>query len=239
MNGIHDMGGMDGFGRVEHGEPDESAPFHSDWEARAFALVNSVLGRTGANADEFRHAIERIAPARYLASGYYERWLHAAQTILIERGILSQAEIERAGTGVAAIPAAQVGAAKPRAKNPRAKFRAGQRVRARNINPAGHTRLPRYVRGKTGVIRGDRGVYIFPDTSAHHAGEARQHVYNVAFTAQEVFGPAAHARDQIVIDLWEDYLESAGSKPAARPAAKKTKTKARAATHRKGTSHVR
>ncbi len=234
------MGGMDGFGRVEHGEPNESAPFHSDWEARAFALVNSVLGRAGANVNEFRHAIERIPPARYLASGYYERWLHAAETILIERGILSRAEIDaRTGIGVAAIPAAHVGAAKPRAKSPRAKFRAGQRVRARNINPAGHTRLPRYVRGKTGVIRSDWGVYIFPDTNAHHAGEARQHVYNVAFTAQEVFGPSAHPSDQIVIDLWEDYLESAGSKPAARSAAKKSKPKTRAATRRKGSSHVR
>ncbi len=235
MNGIHDMGGMDGFGRVEHDESDESTQFHSDWEARAFALVNTVLGRTGANVDEFRHAIERIPPARYLAFGYYERWLHAAETLLIERGILSRPEIEtRAGSEIAAIPAAQVAAAKPRAKNPRAKFRAGQRVRARNINPAGHTRLPRYVRGKAGVIRNDRGVYTFPDTNAHHAGEARQHVYNVAFKVRELFGPSAHPRDEIVIDLWEDYLESAESKPAARPAAKKSKAKSRAATRRRG-----
>ncbi len=240
MNGIHDMGGMDGFGPVEHGAADESTRFHSDWEARTFALVNTVLGRTGANVDEFRHAIERIPPARYLASGYYERWLHAAQTLLIEKGILSRREIDaRAGSEIAAIPVAQVAPAKPRAKNPRAKFRAGQRVRARNINPAGHTRLPRYVRGKTGVIRSDHGVYTFPDTNAHHAGEARQHVYNVGFGARELFGPAAHPRDQIVIDLWEDYLESAGSKPAARRAAKKSKTKSRAATRRKGNRHVR
>lgn len=229
------MGGMDGFGRVEHDEPGDSTPFHSDWEGRAFALVNTVLGYTGANVDEFRHAIERIPPARYLASGYYERWLHAAETLLIEKRILSRPEIEaRAGGEIAAIPAAQVAAAKPRAKNPRAKFRAGQRVRARNINPAGHTRLPRYVRGKAGVIRNDRGVYTFPDTNAHHAGEARQHVYNVAFKARELFGPSAHRRDEIVIDLWEDYLESAESKPAARPAAEKSKAKSRAATRRRG-----
>ncbi|MHB8382112.1 MAG: nitrile hydratase subunit beta [Candidatus Binataceae bacterium] len=212
MNGIHDMGGMDGFGRVERDEAGESASFHSEWEGRVFALVNFVLGRTGANVDEFRHAIERIPPARYLASGYYERWLHAAQTLLVERGILSRPEIdERAGIEIAAIPAAKVAAANPRAKNPRAKFRTGQRVRARNLNPAGHTRLPRYVRGKIGVIRSARGVYIFPDTNAHHAGEARQHVYNVAFTARELFGPAAHPRDRIEIDLWEDYLEPAGA----------------------------
>ena len=240
MNGIHDMGAMDGFGRVEHGEPGESAAFHSEWEARAFALINSVLVRSGANVDEFRHAIERIPPARYLASGYYERWLHATETLLVEKGILSRPEIDaRAGSEIAAIPAAHVAPAKPRAKNPRARFRAGRRVRARNINPAGHTRLPRYVRGKIGVIRHDWGIYIFPDTNAHHAGEARQHVYNVAFAARELFGPAAHPRDQIVIDLWEDYLEPAGSKAPASPAAKKTKKKPPIATRRKGSSQVR
>ncbi|MGC1340739.1 MAG: nitrile hydratase subunit beta [Candidatus Binataceae bacterium] len=240
MNGVHDMGAMDGFGRVEHGEPGDSTPFHSDWEARAFALINSVLVRLGANVDEFRHAIERIPPARYLASGYYERWLHAAQTLLVEKGILSRRELDaRAGSEIAAIPAAQVAPAKPRAKNPRAKFRTAQRVRARNINPAGHTRLARYVRGKIGVIRRDWGIYVFPDTNAHHAGEARQHVYNVAFKARELFGPSAHPRDEIVIDLWEDYLEPAGSKPAARPAMKKSKRKSRAATRRKETRHVR
>ncbi len=222
------MGGMDGFGPIETGEP-EGAQFHSDWEARAFALTNLVLGRTGANADEFRHAIERIPPARYLASAYYERWILAAETLLVEKGILTRSEIDAraGGKGAAAIPAAPVAAAKPRAKSPRAKFHTGERVRAREINPAGHTRLPRYVRGKIGVVKSDRGVYIFPDTNAHHAGEARQHVYCVAFIANHLFGSSAHARDRIVIDLWEDYLERGGTNPVPRATAKKAAKKSR------------
>jgi len=220
------MGGMDGFGPVLRGE-EAYVPFHSAWEARVFALTNVVLARAGSNVDEFRHAIERIAPARYLASSYYERWLHAAETLLGEREILSRAEIDaRAGSASAmANPAAHVNAVKPRAKNPRARFRIGERVRARNINPAGHTRLPRYVRGKIGVIRSDRGVYTFPDTNAHHAGEARQHVYSIAFSAREIFGPAAHPRDRVVVDLWEDYLAPARSRPVRRAAAIKAKRK--------------
>jgi nitrile hydratase beta subunit len=228
MNGIHDMGAMDGFGPVVR-DTGAYAAFHSDWEARTFALTNLVLARAGANVDEFRHAIERIAPARYLASSYYERWLDAAENLLAEREIVSRAEIDaRAGSaGAQAVPAAQVAAAKPRAKEPRAKFGGGERVRARNLNPAGHTRLPRYVRGRTGTIQSGRGLFVFPDTNAHHAGEARQHVYSVAFAARELFGRAAHARDRVVIDLWEDYLESAMPASNRRAAVFKAKRKSK------------
>ncbi|HVA80878.1 MAG TPA: nitrile hydratase subunit beta [Candidatus Binataceae bacterium] len=228
MNGIHDLGGMDGFGPVPRGA-EAYVAFHSAWEARVFALTNLALARSGANVDEFRHAIERIAPARYLASGYYQRWLEAVETLLIEKGILTRSEIDlRAGSeGVAANAAAPVAAARARAKNPAAKFSIGARVRARNLNPAGHTRLPRYVRGRIGVIERDRGVYGFPDTNAHHAGSARQHVYSVAFRARELFGAAAHARDRIVIDLWEDYLELAEIKPVRRAPARQPKGKSR------------
>ncbi|HUY28151.1 MAG TPA: nitrile hydratase subunit beta [Candidatus Binataceae bacterium] len=228
MNGIHDLGGMDGFGPVPRGE-EAYVAFHSAWEARVFALTNAALTRAGANVDEFRHAIERIAPARYLASGYYQRWLDALETLLIERGILTRSEIGlRAGSeGVAAIAAAPVAAARPRAKHPAAKFSIGARVCARNLNPAGHTRLPRYARGRIGVIERNRGVHVFPDTNAHQAGPARQHVYSVAFRARELFGAPAHARDRIVLDLWEDYLELAAIKPVRRSTARKPKRKLR------------
>ena len=72
-------------------------------------------------------------------------------------------------------------------------FKVGQRVRARNIHPTGHTRLPRYARGKTGVVVRDHGVYVFPDTNAHFQGEKRQHVYSVRFTARELWGEQAVA----------------------------------------------
>ena len=171
------MGGMDGFGPVV---PEQNEPvFHADWERRAYALVSLVMGAAQVNVDEFRHAIERIPPARYLASSYYERWIAAAETVLVEHGIATRDEL--LAKEDAAIDPRQIANAvathgpapvkdKPGSKLPRARFAKGDRVRARNINPSGHTRLPRYVRGKAGVIARDWGVFVFPDTNAHHAG---------------------------------------------------------------------
>ena len=211
MNGIHDMGGMDGFGRVE---PEANEPvFHADWEKRVFALVNGTLRLTDANVDEFRHAIERIPPARYLASSYYERWRQAVETLLLERGIVTREELdalpspELAAAPVSAIAPSQRPA---KASNLRARFKAGDHVRVRNINPAGHTRSPRYVRGKTGTVRRDYGTYVFPDTNAHRVSEEEQHVYSVEFTARELWG--RNDRERLLIDLWEDYLEPAQGK---------------------------
>jgi nitrile hydratase beta subunit len=205
MDGIHDMGGMEGFGRVQ---PDvNEPPFHADWERRVFALVNGVLTLTGVNVDEFRHAIERIPPARYLTSSYYERWLLAAETLLVERGIVSGEELKSLAQPElmsVALPAVspKLVAAKARLH---ARFKAGDRVRVRGIHPLGHTRSPRYVRGKTGVVRRLRGIYVLPDTNAHRAGEHRQHVYLVEFSARELWD--RKDREGLMIDLWEDYLE--------------------------------
>ncbi len=211
MNGIHDMGGMDGFGPVirEANEP----VFHADWEKRVFALLLPLLVRAGVNADQLRHAIERIPPARQLASSYYERWLAAAETLLVEQGMVSREELAalpQPEFAAAALPSAGQPAA-PRKPRLRARFKAGDRVRVRNINPPGHTRCPRYARGKAGIVRHDHGVYIFPDTHAHGAGENRQHVYGVEFTARELWGKPERAR--VMLDLWEDYLEAAERKP--------------------------
>ncbi len=218
MNGIHDMGGMEGFGPVE---PEANEPvFHAEWEARVYGLVNALFGTAKINVDEFRHAIERIPPARYLASPYYERWMQAVETLLVEHGIVTREEIgalpQPDHSSVA--PPAAVPPPKPsRASRPR--FAAGDRVRVRNINPPGHTRSPRYVRGKIGMIRRDYGSYVFPDTNAYHAGENRQHVYSVEFTARELWGKAARERimrERVMIDLWEVYLEPAAKKPATK-----------------------
>ncbi len=232
MNGVHDMGGMDGFGPVvrEAKEP----VFHADWERRLFALVSAAMGAAQINIDEFRHAIERIPPAQYLASSYYERWLAAAETLLVERGVITREELIAKHDGSPETVRAQIATGvrtvgpdpikdKPGAKSPRARFARGDKVRARNLNPSGHTRLPRYVRGKRGVIARDWGVFVFPDTNAHHAGTKAQHCYSVGFEARELWGKSAdgrerNLRERVLIDLWEDYLEpiDTNSKPKPR-----------------------
>ena len=230
MNGVHDMGGMDGFGPVVR-EVDEPV-FHAAWEGRLYGIAGGLLGAgLGVNIDEFRHAIERMPPARYLASSYYERWLAALETLLVEHGVATREELRallaKSGAGVDATAIAQPvkttgPAAIPdrdgaKSSAPRARFAPGDRVRARNLNPPGHTRLPRYVRGKRGVIARDWGVFIFADTNAHHAGTKRQHCYSVAFDAHELWGKPARSRERIYIDLWEDYLEPTESKSKSRP----------------------
>ena len=231
MNGVHDMGGMDGFGSVmrEANEP----VFHAGWERRLFAMVNLAMRAAEVNIDEFRHAIERIPPGRYLASSYYERWLAALETLLVERGVITREELLAKFNDPAEVGGAEIAIAvrtaapdaikeKRGAKSPRARFVKGDRVRARNINPSGHTRVPRYARGKRGVIARDWGVFVFPDTNAHHAGTKPQHCYSVEFEARELWRKSAEGREKVLIDLWEDYLEAikTDSKPRRRKLAK-------------------
>jgi nitrile hydratase len=211
MNGIHDLGGMHGFGPVE-AEPDEPV-FHEAWEARTFAIMN-LIGAVGLyKTDEVRHAIEHMDPACYLSTTYYEHWIHALENVLASKGVTATG-----GTAVPLQPALPKGkvasaiaaglscrmepAAPPR-------FRIGDPVVAKNINPAGHTRLPRYVRGKRGIISADRGGFVFPDTRAHGEDDKPQHVYNISFRARDLWGPEAPAQETICIDLWDDYLDAA------------------------------
>ena len=224
MNGVHDMGGMDGFGPVVI-EKDEPV-FHADWEKRMFGLAMTALRET-ANIDEFRHAIERIPATVYLASSYYERWLNAIMTLLVEKNHLTREELIASGAGpvAPAQPANHFRGKSPLVRRRRARFREGDRVVARNINPIGHTRLPRYVRGKRDVIHRDWGIYTLADSNAHHAGQRAQHVYSVEFEARELWGSDAPRKDTLRIDLWEDYLRPDLS--GAKPGKKKTGTRAR------------
>jgi nitrile hydratase len=241
MNGVHDLGGMHGFGPVVR-EQDEPV-FHSDWEKRAFAMTLTAMGRGVCNVDEFRRAIERMPPADYLAASYYEKWLYALESLLVEKGVATREEI--AG-GHAAAPASTKAsgsledgggggvesfddsAVKLRFdKSFKPGFKVGDRVVARNLNPEHHTRLPRYARGKRGVIRYDQGVFVFPDTHAHGQGGKPQHVYTVVFEARELWGADHHAREPVYLDCWEDYLERdyldqdrLAAKSAVKPAAK-------------------
>jgi nitrile hydratase subunit beta len=219
MNGVHDMGGMHGLGPVQY-EQNELV-FHAPWEGRTFALVLASAAWRKWNLDALRHQIERIPAAEYLRMSYYEKWLSAVTERLVQSGLITRTEVESGeparGSRKATPPltAAQVpamlrsGALASRDVSVKPHFHPGQRVRARNINPVGHTRLPRYARGKLGTVDRDHGVYVFPDTIAHSADENPQHVYSVRFTAQELWGDQASPRDSVYLDLWDDYLEPA------------------------------
>ena len=219
MNSVHDMGGMHGMGPIQ---PERNEPvFHARWEARVFAL-NRAVGAWGKwNIDASRHQKEQIPAAEYLRMSYYEKFLVGMTELLIKSGLVSAAEVQsgkpaRGSKKVSpALTADKVPAlvAKgvPASRNvPSAsKFRVGQRICARTINPEGHTRLPRYARGKFGTIERDHGVFVFPDTNAHFGGENPQHVYSVRFDARELWGPQASPQDAVYVNLWDDHLEPA------------------------------
>ena len=205
MNGIHDLGGMTCFGPVE-AEPDEPV-FHSDWERRVFA-INVAAGGAVGSIDYRRHGIERMPPADYVRSSYYEKWLARMELLVAERGLVDHPPNRPAETPDEMERIARAGRPATRASGRNApRFAVGERVRARNLNPRGHTRLPRYVRGRVGQIHAYYGTHVFPDTNAHGEGENPQPLYNVRFAATELWGPGAPPRDSLYIDLWEDYLE--------------------------------
>jgi nitrile hydratase beta subunit len=217
MNGVHDMGGMQNMGpvRVEKNEP----VFHAEWERRLFALSEAVDGDWPAGAGRYQR--ELIPPAEYLRMSYYERWLRSLSELLVKSGMVTPKELE---TGIAeggntkgrkVLRAAEVRATIaggfPSTKSVvvTAKFHIGDPVRARNINTTGHTRLPRYARGKQGTIARDHGVFVFNDSLVQGLGEKPQHLYSVSFAARELWGPAAPANDSVHLDLWDDHLEPA------------------------------
>ena len=219
MNGIHDLGGMQDMGPVEY-EKNEPV-FHAWWESRVFAMFIATSAWGKWNLDAFRHTREVLPPADYLRVSYYEQWLSGLRDLLVRRGLVSAAEM---ASGVPAPGATKATPPLTADKIPStlpnrihahrdvkvsARFQVGQPVRARNINPTGHTRLPRYARGKVGAVYLDHGVYVFPDSNAHFLGEKPQHVYSVRFAARELWGEQAALKDAVYVDLWDDYLEPA------------------------------
>ena len=219
MNGIHDMGGMQDMGpiKAEKNEP----VFHAPWEGRLFALRRATGAWRKWNIDTTRYQVELVPPAEYLRLSYYARQFVAFLETLVQSGLVTGAEIE-SGTPAAgqpklnppltvekAVELVAKGVSTKRDVVVAARFQTGQRVRARNIHPVGHTRLPRYARGKTGVVQRDRGVFVFPDTNAQFLGENPQHVYSVRFAARELWGQQAAPLDSVYVDMWDDYLEPA------------------------------
>jgi nitrile hydratase len=222
VNGVHDMGGMHGFGPVER---EENEPvFHAEWEGRVAGINRAAQAQGVYNLDEFRHGIERMNPAAYLESTYYERWLATAERNLIEKGVITPDELE---AKVAALR--EQSAAVPRREDPAQaeriaqrlsrrpafrregtaapRFKVGDAVRTRNVHPTGHTRLPRYARGRRGVIVRYYGGYVFPDTNAHGQGEQPQPLYCVRFEARELWDASSEPGEYVHLDLWESYLD--------------------------------
>ena len=212
MNGIHDMGGMHGFGKVEV-EPDEPV-FHERWESRVFAMVQS-LG--GGNIDAGRYSIERLDPVSYLRNGYYGRWFAALERGLVGAGVLARTEIDTRVSS--ASPGTRLVADRSPLWRPTAhnyirkveslpKFKAGQRVVTRNHQPASHTRLPAYGRCRRGVIVRVHPAMVYPDDNALHRGENPHYLYTVRFDAAELWGDTAELNTVVHIDLFEPYLEA-------------------------------
>jgi nitrile hydratase len=219
MNGVHDMGGMHNMGPIRY-EKDEPV-FHTRWEGRVYALNRALGAWRKWNLDAWRHDIELLPPADYLRMSYYQKWFAAMEKRVVKYGLVTQEELESgkpAPGSAKATPAFTVamagvidrGIASSKDPSIAPLYRVGERVRARNLQPVGHTRLPRYARGKTGEIARDHGVYLFPDTNARYEGEKRQHLYSVRFAARELWGESASPRDCVHLDLWDDYLERAG-----------------------------
>ena len=218
MDGIHDLGGMQGFGRTmtPHGGP----PFAEPWEGRAFALGLLAIRVSGTNLHAFRHAINRVPPREYL-NGYYDRWLQGAQNLLADSGIVSDAEVAARAARLSGQEAEEPPPPQPHKPNmasggpgnlrsldhPPA-FAVGDAVRTRDLDPVGHTRLPRYVRRRTGTVTAIQPAQVFPDSAAHFLGEDPQHVYSVEFGSAELWGPGTEPFS-LTIDLYEPYLEPA------------------------------
>ncbi len=220
MDGIHDMGGMHGFGRIPI---EDDYVFDSDWQRRSFALAEALAPITPFGTDEHRQAIERIPPSDYLKLDYFEKWAVATESLLKQAGHISQDELDVGAklfhadvgdrspvTGPELVQAMKQGVPLkfPDDSQPQ-RFSEGDVVLVSSESPYLHTRLPRYVRGKTGLVASAEGVFAFPDAAVGGVGAPRQHCYTVAFSSETLWGREAEPNEVIHLDLWESYLEPA------------------------------
>jgi nitrile hydratase len=217
MDGVHDMGGMDGFGKVEP-EPNEPA-FHAPWEGRVLAMQRS-MGYAGAwHIDAARFAQEQLPPHVYLTASYYQRWALGLEKNLVDRGFAGADELAaghalRPGRPIArkltpdVVKGLSRGSFYRQAQGP-ARFKPGDKVRTKNLHPATHTRLPRYARGRVGVVELVHGCHAFPDAVAIDRGDDPQWLYTVVFDGRELWGADADPSVTVSIDAFEPYLEPA------------------------------
>ena len=207
MDGVRDIGGLDGFGPVV--APPSEPVFHEDWERSAFRATFAVF-LTGVSGARWRHSIERMDPAHHLRAPYYEHWLTGIATLLVEDGVTSAADLtERAGGHfpLSRPDRGTASAGEPDRTQPR--FAVGDHVLVRSWHPRGHTRAPRYVQGKRGVVVRLDGSANLPDVEAHGGGRVLDPTYSVRFEAAELWGEGAEERCVVHVDLWERYLEPA------------------------------
>jgi len=217
VNGVHDMGGMHGFGKVEP-ERDEP-PFHAEWEGRVLAMQRAMRYTRAWNIDMSRDAQERLPAQVYLGSSYYQRWELGLERNAVEKGLIDADELAaghalRPGKPVPRMTKDDLGGAFTRGSFSRptttvARFKPGDRVRARNVHPRTHTRLPRYARGHVGVVEAVRGCHVFPDSVATGAGENPQWLYTVVFDGRELWGEGADPTVKVSVEAFEPYLERA------------------------------
>jgi nitrile hydratase beta subunit len=216
MDGIHDLGGREGFGPIP--DKEDGRPFRAEWETRAFGIAQSSGGGSDWTIDWFRHCRELIPPTDYLSRQYFDQWMLTVAAQMIDEGYLTLDEV-KAGvssfTPQPGYPPASAAEARAYVRAPRsyampvpqsAAFAVGSPVRARLMGPPGHTRLPGYVRGRQGLVVAHHGAHVVPDASArgeHRAG----HLYTVSFAASDLWSEARESQDRILVDLWEEYLE--------------------------------
>jgi len=235
VNGVHDLGGTDGLGRVE--VPDSEPVFRADWEKAAFAMFSMCFRAGYFGVDEFRYGIEQMHPAVYLLSPYYEHWLHTVEHYGQAKGLLSPEDLEeldrrtqyylehpdeplpqRDDSELVAFVEAVVPAGAPagRESDKAPKFKVGDTVTVRADSPIGHTRRARYIRGRTGEIVLAHGTFIYPDSAGNGGGDAPEHVYTVKFSNAELWGPeTAEPNGVVYFDVWEPYIVPAHTTGAA------------------------
>jgi nitrile hydratase len=218
MDGVHDLGGREGFGPIVDRADDK--PFHADWEMRAFGMKQASAAAKSWTIDWFRHSRELIDPVDYLTRPYFDQWLTTLAAQMIDEGYLTLDEIKTGAASFAAkpsVPSQSPEAARAYVRTARKftvgvntppRFALGASVRCRLDGSPGHTRLPGYVRGRAGVIHAYHGGHIFADASAR--GEERgEHLYTLSFASADLWPEAKGSRDRVFVDLWESYLEPA------------------------------
>ncbi|GAB5467809.1 MAG: nitrile hydratase subunit beta [Rhodospirillales bacterium] len=219
MDSIHDLGGVEGFGPVQHYEP--LWPFKAEWEGRMFAMAAAMTRPPGWSIDYFRHSRECIEPQDYLTRNYFDQWCQAYGAMLIDSGVASVGELV-SGTSEAPLspappPPVLAEAIRDRAHYPPSPFRPddpgpafalGAKVVTRAEGAPGHTRLPRYARGKPGIVQAYYGTQILPD-AASKGEERAEPLYVIAIQAKDLWAESADSPDEVCLDLWESYLESA------------------------------
>jgi nitrile hydratase beta subunit len=205
MDGVHDLGGRQGFGRIRYraGAP----AFHAAWEKRVNALYGMAVKRGIFNMDEYRHAIERMSPRHYLSASYYERSLTSLATLCVEKGVVTREELESLAKGH--FPLSEPSAPGRSNLPGRERFQPGARVRVKNDFFAGHVRMPGYIRGKSGVVVSESPVYPFPDAHAHGVKAVDEPTYDVAFRAEDLWPNSADPA-LVHVGVFQSYLERVG-----------------------------